>query len=167
VSKRKPFRRTAWSMLCGGVVVAGLMLGGGALVVSQGDPAGPGEQANWPAGADIAVFRRPGPQPEAARNDSSVACTVTLPDGRTIQEFADWNERLTPDFAGQAMITCEHQVMVLSGAKLTLARTLQSEWIVLPLFVAILGILFFFPRFTMVWASLTQPIGRWIRRRNS
>jgi hypothetical protein len=154
-------------MLIGGVVLAGLMLGGGALVVSQGDPAGPDDRATWPAGADIAVFRRPGPQPEAARNDSSVACTATLPDGRTIQQFADWNERLTPDFAGPATITCEHQVMVLSGTKLTVARTLQSAWIVLPLFVAVLGILLFVPRFTMVWASLTQPIGSWIRRRNS
>jgi hypothetical protein len=154
-------------MLIGGVVAAGLMLGGGALIVSQGDPAGPGEQASWPAGTDIALLRRPGPQSDAALNDSGIACTVTLPDGRTTQQVADWGERLTPDFTGPATITCEHQVMVLSGAKLTFAGILRSAWIVLPLFVAILGILLFFPRFTMVWASLSQPIGGWIRRRNS
>jgi hypothetical protein len=56
--------------------------------------------------------------------------------------------------------------MVLSGTKLTVASILRSAWIVLPLFVAILGILLFVPRFTMVWASLSQPVGSWIRRRS-
>lgn len=164
VKPRKPLRRTAWSMLIGGVVVAGLMFGGSALAVSQGEQAGPNQSVQWPAGADIGVFRPLGPQQEEA--STGPRCTVTQADGRATLVWPSWSERLMPDFEGPATITCERPARVLTGWALTVAGITQSVWIALPLFVAILGFLFFFPRFTMVWASLSQPIGRWIRRRS-
>lgn len=164
VKPRKPLRRTAWSMLIGGVVVAGLMFGGSALAVRNGSETGPAQSANWPAGADIGVFRPLGPQSE--QDSVGPKCTVTRADGAAKPVWPSWSERLTPDFEGPATITCERPARVLTGWALTVAGITQSAWIALPLFVAFLGILLFFPRFTMVWASLSQPIGRWIRRRS-
>lgn len=161
---RKPLRRTAWSMLLGGLVVAGVMLGVGVLAVGQGEPAGPGQVARWPADTEIAVFRPVGRQADGG-SVSTVACTVGLPDGRTERLFPRWADRLTADFSGPATITCERPVMVLSGTRLTVAGIVRGPLIALPLFVAILGVLLFVPRFTRTWAGLTQPLGRWITRR--
>lgn len=154
---RKPLRRTAWTLLVGGVLISAVMLGGSAIVVSQGETAGPGQAARWPAGADIGVFR------PAQTDSSGTRCTVTQVDGQTTTVWPDYGERLTAQ--GEATtIMCDPAATILTGGKLTIAQVTRSAWIALPLFLAILGALLFVPRFTMVWASLTQPIGRWIRR---
>jgi hypothetical protein len=157
----KPFRRTAWTLLIVGVAVSALMLGGSALVVSQGETAGSDHTARWPAGADIGVFR------PARTNTSGTKCTITQADGQADTVWPEYGERLSPAWQGEATIGCDPAATILSGGNLTIAEVTRSTWIAVPLFLAILGALLFVPRFTMVWASLTQPIGRWIRRRSS
>jgi hypothetical protein len=156
----KPFRRTAWTLLIVGVAASTLMLGGSALVVSQGETAGSDHTARWPAGADVGVFR-------PARTDTSgTKCTVTQADGQADTIWPEYGERLSPTWRTEATIGCEPAATILTGGKLTIAQITRGAWIAVPLFLAILGALLFVPRFTMVWASLTQPIGRLIRRRS-
>src|SRR5688572_26792395 len=100
-------------MLIGGVVVAGLMFGGSAVAVGNGAETGPNQAVQWPAGADIGVFRPLGPQQDTSA--TGPRCTVTHADGRTNLVWPNWSERLTPDFDGPATITCERTARVLTG----------------------------------------------------
>ena len=161
--ERKPLRRTAWSMLVIGVVVTGLMLGTGALIVGQGDPAGPGQVAQWPADTEIAVFRPFGRQQDGGKV-GTIPCAVGAGGGIERRE-PQWEVRLVPDFSGSATVTCERPATVLSGTALTVASTVRGPLIILPMAVAVLGLLLFVPRFTRDWASLSQPFGSRMSRR--
>jgi hypothetical protein len=57
VPPRKPLRRTAWSLLVGGVVALGLMIGVGLLLLAGGEDVGPGRPVMWPAGEQGAVYK--------------------------------------------------------------------------------------------------------------
>ncbi|WP_424183728.1 hypothetical protein ACOBQX_17295 [Actinokineospora sp. G85] len=162
VPRRKPLRRAAWSMLAIGILLTGLMLGAGAFVVGQGDPAGPGRVAEWPADTEIGVFRPLGP-PRGDAQVGTVPCTVRA-GSDTEQRAPQWGVPLAPNFSGSATVTCERPATVLSGTALTAASLLRGPLIVLPMAVAILGVLLFVPRFTQVWAGLTQPFGSWMKR---
>lgn len=153
---RKPLRRTAWGMLLGGLAVAALMVGVGLYVVSKGEPAGPGQSATWPGGADISVSRPFGPQ-QGGGDAHSVVCTVTPERGQPMPTRLTWGERNHPNFTGSATITCEQPVRVLTGPAIAIAGNTRGPLLMVPLFVAILGILFFFPRFTAIWASHSRP----------
>jgi hypothetical protein len=159
---RKPLRRTAWSMLLGGLGVAALMLGIGASVVSNGEPAGPDQPATWPANTDIAVERPLGPQQDNG-DFASIVCTVTPQGGRPKLIFPSWQERIRPDFTTAATITCGQPVRVLTGPSIALAAITRGPLIAIPLFSVFLGILFFFPRFTRFWASFS-PFSRLVTR---
>jgi hypothetical protein len=123
------------------------MLGIGIYVVGKGESAGPDQAATWPAGTEIAVFRPLGRQQDNAEFASTV-CTATPQDGRPLLVFPIWQERMRPDFAGSATLTCRQPVKVLAG----------------PFVCVCLGILFFFPRFTAMWAGLSHPFGRIVDR---
>nr|WP_042181133.1 hypothetical protein [Kibdelosporangium sp. MJ126-NF4]CTQ96537.1 hypothetical protein [Kibdelosporangium sp. MJ126-NF4] len=156
---RKPLRRTAWSMLIGGVAATALMLGGSAVVIGHGETASSAEPAVWPAGVDIGVFR------SASTDSRGTACTVTQPDGRTSMVWPRFGERLRSESADAATIACAPSATVLSEGKLAVARITRSEWIALPLIVMFLGALLFVPRVTMLWTSLSRPFGNRLRRR--
>lgn len=161
---RKPARRTAWSMLLGGLGVAALMLGVGAYVVSKGEPAGPGQSGTWPAGTEISV-NRPLGGPHDGGDAYSVVCTVTPDGGQPTETRLSWGERNQPHFAGSATITCELPARVLTDPELTIAGNTRGPLIMVPLFSVFLGILFFFPRFAAFWASLSgHPFGRIVTR---
>jgi hypothetical protein len=152
---RKPLRRTAWGMLIGGVVGTALMLAAGAIAVSSSPPAGPDHKATWPEGETMTLSRIPG---ERNTSDPTTTCTVT-PTGREQFTIGEPND---PDFTGAATISCDQPVALMTGASRVVADVTRGPLITLPIFVALLGILFFVPRFTYVWASLGTP--RWLRR---
>jgi hypothetical protein len=150
-------------MFLGGLGVAALMLGIGIYVVSRGESAGPDQAGTWPAGAEIAVERPLGRQQDNGEF-ASIVCTVTPQDGRPFQVFPSWQERIRPDFTGSATLTCRQPVKVLTGPAITIAAVTRGPLIAVPLVAACLGILFFFPRFTALWASLSHPYGRIVDR---
>lgn len=118
---RKPLRRTAWTMLIGGLAGTAIMLGTGVIMVSNAPPAGPGQEATWPAG-----------------------------------------EPRTPDFTGNATITCDQPVALLTGTPRVVAAYTRGPLVTVPLLITALGMLFFFPRFTHSWAQLATR--GWLRK---
>lgn len=157
---RKPFRRTAWVMLVGGLLLTALMLGGGWYLTRDGEPAGPGETATWPGGEEITMVRPPGDK-DSPRY-LGVTCVVTPNGGAPSTRALTWNEPMTPDFPGRATVSCDSQAFLLSGAGLWAVSVLRGPLVALPLVVAVLGGLLFFPRFTLAWARAANP--RWIGR---
>jgi hypothetical protein len=157
---RKPLRRTAWGMLLGGIAGTALMLGTGAIAVLSAPPAGPGQVATWPAGETASLARIPF---EPNSGESSTTCTVT-PQGRPAQRnpWLPVGRPMPPDFSGSATITCDQPLALLSGTGRVVADLTRGPWITLPLFVAFLGLLLFFPRFTHHWASFATS--GWLRR---
>jgi len=147
-------------MLIGGAVGTALMLGAGAIAVSTAPPAGPGQEATWPAGETVSLDRIPG---KRNAGDPTVACTVT-PEGRPAERNR-WfrvGEPTSADFTGTATITCDQPVALMAGAPRVVADYTRGPLVTVPMFVAALGILFFFPRFTHYWASLSTR--GWLRK---
>lgn len=147
-------------MLLGGLACAALMLGIGALMVSKAPPAGPGQEATWPAGEIMSLDPIPG-GPNTV--DLTVACTVT-PEGRPAEPnrwFTLGRPRF-PDFTGDATVTCDQQVALMTGTPRVVAEYTRGPLIAVPLFIMGLGILFFFPRFTLGWARLSTS--GWLRK---
>jgi hypothetical protein len=147
-------------MLLGGLAGTALMLGVGAIMVSNAPPAGPGQEATWPAGETMSLNRIPG---ERNSVDPTATCTVT-PEGQP----AEPNHWFTigrpsfPDFTGAATVTCDQEVALLAGTPRVVAEYTRGPLIAVPLFITGLGILFFFPRFTLGWARLSTS--GWLRK---
>lgn len=143
-------------MVIGGVVATALMLGAGALAVANGPAAGPDRAATWPAGETMTLSRVPG---ERNSGETTTTCTVT-PEGQPGER--DWftvGESYAPDFTGSATITCDQPVALMTGGPRIVADHTRGPLVAVPIFVALLGVLFFFPRFTYVWAK----IATWFR----
>lgn len=157
---RKPLRRTAWTMLIGGLAGTAIMLGTGAIMVSNAPPAGPGQEATWPAGETMTLDRIPN---KRNSGDPTAACTLT-PEGRPA-EHNRWytiGEPRTPDFTGNATITCDQPVALLTGTPRVVAAYTRGPLVTVPLLITALGILFFFPHFTHSWAQLATR--GWLRK---
>lgn len=163
MTRRKPLRRTAWTLFVGGLALTVLMLGVGAYVVSRGEPADRTRTAAWPAGADIAVVRPVGPSSESGEYVGP-ECTVTTPGEPPVEVLPTWQDRTHPVFPTRATLTCNQPVRVLTGAAITAAGTLRGPLIAIPLVAMFLGLLLFFPRLTGFAASLSHPFGRAVTR---
>jgi hypothetical protein len=136
------------------------MLGGGAVAVSAAPAAGPGELATWPAGETASLDRIPGERNSGA---PTVTCTLT-PEGRPAERNRRFvvGDPLVPGFTGTATVTCDQPVALLTGTPRIVADHLRGPLVVVPMFVAVLGVLCFFPRFTLAWARLSTS--GWLRR---
>lgn len=160
--RRKPLRRTAWSLLIGGLVLTGLMIGAGLLVLAAGEDIGPGRPAVWPAGERASVHKHPGPQ-----DAESSKCEVIGSDGKPEYRWLDWADSVRS--STEVMVSCKQEAIFLTGTASSVAAALQGSLIMVPVAVALLGILLFFPRFTLAWARLSNPRGglvrRWLDRR--
>ncbi|HEX6355832.1 hypothetical protein [Actinophytocola sp.] len=75
--RRKPLRRTAWTLLIDGLVATGAMIALGLLFLAGGEDIGPGHPAVWPAGERASVHKKSGPQ-----NPDSSKCEVIGSDGQ-------------------------------------------------------------------------------------
>lgn len=150
IQPRKPLRRTAWGLFIGGLVGTALQLSVGVLAVSQGGtPAGPGQEATWPAGQTMTLARTPGEiNTDAAR---TARCLVTE-DGKQRKEGFTVGEPAEPVARADVKITCDQPLSLLTGTPKTVAEYARGPLICIPLLVTFLGILFFFPRFTFFWA---------------
>jgi hypothetical protein len=148
-------------MLLGGLAGTALMLGAGAIMVSDAPPAGPGQEATWPAGKTMSLDRIPG-----ERNSGAPTATCTLtPEGRPAEpqrRSFTIGEPTSPDFTGTATVTCDQPVALMTGTPRIVADYTRGPLIVVPLLFAVLGILFFFPRFTHSWARLAT--GGWLSK---
>ncbi|OLF15339.1 hypothetical protein BU204_22095 [Actinophytocola xanthii] len=147
-------------MLLGGLGVAVVMMGIGAYAVGTGQSVGPDQEAIWPAGTEIGISREFGRRQQAGGEATIVTCAVTPENGNPHTIDAMWGERISPRFTGPASITCEYRAKVLTGGALTTAGITRGPLVAVPLFVAGLGVFFFFPRFTAFAASLSHPFGR-------
>ena len=161
--QRKPFRRTAWTLFVGGLVVAGLMIGVGLLLLGGGQDIGPGRPGVWPAGERASVHKHPGPQ----NADSQTSCEVIGADGEREYRWLEWAEstRASTDVT----VNCDNEAIFLTGTASSVVSVLQSPLILAPVAGSLLGILLFFPRFTLAWARLSNPrdglVRRWLGRR--
>lgn len=160
--RRKPLRRTAWSLLIGGLSVTGLMIGAGLLLLAGGEKIGPGSPAVWPAGERASVHKQLGPQ-EA----NSTRCEVIGSDGVPENRSLDWADSVRSPT--EVMVNCQQDAIFLTGTASSITSALQSPLIMAPIAAVMLGILLFFPRFTLVWARLSNPRGaplrKWLDRR--
>jgi hypothetical protein len=146
-------------MLIGGLAGTAIMLGIGAVMVWHAPPAGPGQAATWPAGETMTLDRIPN---KRNSGDPTATCTLT-PDGRPAEQ--NWytiGEPTSPDFTGNATITCDQPVALLTGTSRVVAGYTRGPLVTVPLLVTALGILFFFPRFTHSWARLSTR--GWLRK---
>jgi hypothetical protein len=156
----KPLRRTAWTMLASGLAGTALMFGAGTFAVAGGAPAGPGDQATWPAGETVTLVR---PLGEPPLDTLTVSCTVTPEDGPALRKpWLGVGEALSPSVPGAATVTCAERVVLLAGAPRVVADYTRGPLLAVPLFVAVLGGLLFVPRFTHTLATLSTR--GWLRR---
>ncbi|MCT2582437.1 hypothetical protein [Actinophytocola gossypii] len=152
---RKPLRRTAWGLFLGGLLGLVLMVGAG-FVASGGPPAGPGSEATWPAGETVAFYRVP--LAENGDQGTTMYCRLT-PDGEETRTDYDIpvHRRVTPDFSGDATITCDQEVTLVTGeTRLTVSEVSRGPWLTLPLLAIVVGVLCFFPRFLLGWSRLAN-----------
>jgi hypothetical protein len=100
---------------------------------------------------------------QAGREDdlSSVRCVVTEGGTETREQLAV--SRPQPPRDTEAMLSCDQKVRLLTGGAITAAGVFRGPLITLPLFVAGLGVFFFFPR-TTAWPA-SSPTSRWVRKR--
>ena len=158
---RKPLRRTAWGLVAGGLAGLALIVGAGLIASATSQPAGPGDEATWPAGETMALYRVP---LRAGSDNSLVAhCRLTPQDQQTASDFdVTVHERVTPDFSGDATITCDQEVTLQTGVALTVSEVTRGPLLVVPLFAVAIGILCFVPRFTYYWARINTT--GWMRK---
>lgn len=159
---RKPLRRTAWSLLIGGLLVTGLMIGAGLLLLTGGEHIGPGRPAVWPAGERASVHKNPGPQDtEAAK------CEVIGSDGKPEHGLLEWADSVRS--STEVTVSCKQDTIFLTDAASSITSACQSPLILAPVAASLFGILLFFPRFTLAWLRLSNPGGRlfrsWLDRR--
>ncbi|HEX6357353.1 hypothetical protein [Actinophytocola sp.] len=147
-------------MRIGGLAGTVLMLGVGAIMVSNAPPAGPGQEAIWPAGETMMLDRIPN---KPNTGDPTATCTLT-PEGRPTRrnQFLTIGDPRSPDFTSTATITCDQPVALMTGTPRVVASYTRGPLIVVPLFIAVLGVLFFFPRFAHSWARLSTS--GWLRK---
>lgn len=159
--RRKPLRRTAWTLVVGGVVATILMIGTGLVLLATGTDIGPGRPGKWSAGEVASVHKHLGPGATAEK------CALIGPDGEPTYRWLEWADstRATTDMT----VSCEQDTTFLTGTRSSVVSALQSPLIMAPVGAVILGLLLFFPRFTMAWARLSNPRGgpvrKWLGRR--
>lgn len=157
-SVRKPLRRTAWTLLIGGVVALVLMVGVGLLYMAGGKDIEPGRPVAWPAGERGAVYKHPGLQKDGPVN--TPGCTVLGSDGKPTGQWLDWSESVV--LPTGSTIRCEHEAIFLTGTASAVVSTVRGRLFVVPITAMVVGLLLFFPRFTLAWARMGN--GRFLRR---
>lgn len=161
-SRRKPLRRTAWTLFIGALVMIGLMVGAGLLILAGGEDIGPGHPAVWPAGERVSVHKRLGPQkPDLAK------CEVIGSDGKREYRWLEWSDSVRS--STEVTVSCKQDTIFLTGTASSVVSALQSPLIMAPVAMSLVGLLLFLPRFTLAWARLSNPSGgpvrKWLDRR--
>jgi hypothetical protein len=148
-SDRKPLRRTAWTLFVGGFVVLGLMIGVGLVLLAGGEDIGPGRPGVWPGGERASVHKHLGPGAGGVE-----PCEVVGADG--VAEFVPlaWSESTRR--SADVSIVCPQGAILLTGTASAVVSAVQSPLIMAPVGMVLLGILLFFPRFTLAWLRLRR-----------
>ena len=145
--QRKPLRRTAWTLVIGGFVLFAAITAAAVLADSHGQPVGQGSVARWRAGETAALVRPI--KPGSPQVGTWVTCQVN--GARVLVEMrADLRPR--PD---DAAVTCEADVLLLTGAAREIGQVVRSGLIVLPIAMVVIGGLLFVPRFLWTMAALS------------
>jgi hypothetical protein len=152
VRHRKPWRRTALSLLIGGAVALCVMVGVGLLFLAGGEDIGPGRPGVWPAGEQVSVHKHLGLKED--NKASSPGCEVIGPDGKPTYRWLDWAESARS--SAKATIDCEREAILLTGTASAVVTTVQGRLFVVPICAMVAGVLLFFPRFTLAWARLSN-----------
>jgi hypothetical protein len=158
VRHRKPLRRTAWTLLIGGVVALVLMVGVGLLILADGKDIEPGRPVVWPAGEQGAMYEHPGLHEGGPVN--TPGCAVLGLDGKPTGQWLDWRESVR--LSTGSSVQCEEEAIFLTGTASAVVSAVQGRWFGAPITAMVVGLLLFFPRFTLAWARLSN--GRFLRR---
>jgi hypothetical protein len=109
------------------------------------------------------VHKHPGPQ----NAGSQTSCEVIGADGEREHRWLEWAESARS--SADVTVDCDSEAIFLTGTAASVVSVLQSSLILAPIAGSLLGILLFFPRFTLAWARLSNPRGglvrRWLGRR--
>lgn len=149
VHPRKPWRRTAWTLVIGGVAATVLMVGVGLLLLAGGQDIGPGRPGTWPAGERASVHKHLGP-----KESEPVECEVIGADGEP-EGWLEWANSVRS--SRELTVTCEQDTTFLTGTASAVTSAVQSSLVMTPVMVTLAGILLFFPRFTLALARLSNP----------
>lgn len=151
--RRKPLRRTAWTLVIGGFVALVGMIGVGVVLLAGGQEVGPGRSVVWAAGERASVHKRLGPQESPAPR-----CELFGADGEPEFRALEWADSAYATH--EVTIRCEWDSVFLTGTASAVTSAVQSSLIMAPVGAVFAGILLFFPRFTLAWARLSNPLRR-------
>ncbi|WP_460399221.1 hypothetical protein [Actinophytocola sediminis] len=151
VRQRKPLRRTSLTLLIGGIAALVVMVGTGLVFLAGGQDIGPGRPGVWPAGEQASVHKRPGPQ-----EPGTTECEVLDADGEPQYRSLNWADSTRS--STEITIDCDQDAILLTGTASAVTSAVQSPLIMAPVAIIIVGILLFFPRFTLAWIRLSNPI---------
>jgi hypothetical protein len=154
--RRKPLRRTAWSLFIGGLVMTGLMVGIGLLLLAGGKDIGPGQTVVWPAGERASVHKDPGPQ----KDESESKCERIGAEGP--DRWLEWADSVRSPT--EVTIRCHQDAIFLTGTPSAVTSALQSPLITAPVGVALLGLMLFVPRLMLAMAELNNGRRGWATR---
>lgn len=127
------------------------------MTTGTGENIGPGRPVVWSAGEQASVHKHPGPQ-----HVESSECELIGPDGEPEYRWLGWADSVRS--STEATVSCTQDAIFLTGTASSVVSALQGPLIMAPVAVSLLGILLFFPRFTLAWARLSNPGGGLIRR---
>lgn len=153
---RKPLRRTAVALTVVGLLGLGAFVGLTYLTRAGGQDIGPAKVATWPAGERAAVFKplRPGQR----EGETTLTCTATDERGGWQTMELHYGELETPPV--ERRLTCDGPAVLVTGTASVIASALYTRGYLfgLPLVVLVVGVLCFFPRFALWWASIGSPM---------
>lgn len=81
-------------------------------------------------------------------------------DGKRTYRWLDWTESARSQTT--VTIRCEREAILLTGTASAVVTAVQGPLFAVPITAMVVGLLLFFPRFTLAWARLSN--GRFLRR---
>jgi hypothetical protein len=112
----------------------------------------------WPAGEQGAVYQHPGLHEGGPVNNPG--CAVLGLDGKPTGQSLDWRERVR--LSTGSTVRCEEEAIFLTGTASAVVSAVQGRWFGAPITAMVVGLLLFFPRFTLALARTGN--GRFLRR---
>lgn len=148
VRQRKPLRRTSLTLLIGGAVALCLMIAVQLVLLAGGEDVGPGRPGVLPAGEQVSVHTYPRLTPGNRAN--TPGCEVHGPDGKRTYRWLEWGESFRSSTRG--MLQCEQEAILLTGAASAVVSAVRGSLFGLAITAMVVGLLLFFPRFTLAGA---------------
>jgi hypothetical protein len=152
VRYRKPLRRTAWTLLIGGAVALVLMVGVGLLLLAGGEDIGPSRLGVLPAGEQGSAHQHPGLKKDTEAIFKPCVAQGQGPNGKPTYRWLSWSESVR--LSTKSTIHCEQEAIFLTGTASAVVTAVQGPLFVVPIAAMVVGLLLFFPWFTLALARM-------------